>query len=167
MRIIDINSNEYGVQQVIVDDEDYEFVSNYAMHVWSTPRHHTLYAIITFSRVKQLRLHRVLTKAKDNEVVDHINGNGLDNRRSNLRVTTQLNNNANARKKAKATSMYKGVSLYLDGATSKPWKAQIQRDGRKFHIGYFATEIEAAIAYDNAAKEYFGEFAVLNMMEAK
>jgi hypothetical protein len=91
--------------------------------------------------------------------VDHIDRNPLNNQRSNLRVATAGQNARNASKRRNAqTSAFKGVSLYRNGK----WVAQIQVDRRKVHLGYFATAIDAALAYDGAARRLFGEFAVLN-----
>lgn len=105
-----------------------------------------------------VKLHRCITGAKTGQVVDHINGDKLDNRRCNLRICTQAQNcrnNRNVRKNK--TSLYKGVSKYWN-----KWKAQIQVDKKKTHIGYYPTQEDAARAYDEKALELHGEFAYLN-----
>jgi hypothetical protein len=91
-------------------------------------------------------------------VVDHINGNGLNNRRSNMRNCTRAQNSANRRPKRGAASPYKGVFPRPDGK----FEASICHDGRKQYLGRFENEIEAARAYDKKAKELHGEFAYLN-----
>jgi len=87
--------------------------------------------------------------------VDHINGDGLDNRRQNLRVVTHAQNLMNQRRSAANTSGVKGVSWYRK--TSR-WKAQIAVFGKKMHIGYYLTKEEAAAAYEEASKRLHGEF---------
>jgi hypothetical protein len=91
--------------------------------------------------------------------VDHINGNGLDNRKSNLRICTHQQNCENSRKRKKSFSKYKGVYW---SKNAKKWVAQITIDGKSKHLGYFELEEDAAAAYDKAAVKYFGEFACLN-----
>jgi hypothetical protein len=93
--------------------------------------------------------------------VDHINHNGLDNRRSNLRLATPSQNNANQRPRqdARLTSKYKGV--YYDKSRGR-WAATIHVDGRTRGLGRYDTEDAAAAAYDHAAAEVWGEFALLN-----
>jgi hypothetical protein len=90
--------------------------------------------------------------------IDHKNGNGLDNRKANLREATRSQQTANARKTSRPkSSIYKGVCRFR-GA----WVARIQPDGKCIHLGTFHDEKEAALAYDNAAREMFGEFANTN-----
>jgi hypothetical protein len=89
--------------------------------------------------------------------VDHINGNGLDNRDENLRLATNSQNQMNSRKRSGTSSRYKGVSLQR-----KRWRAQIKLDGKLIYLGMFDTEEQAAMAYDYAAIELFGEFSRIN-----
>lgn len=92
--------------------------------------------------------------------VDHINGNGLDNRRVNLRLATTVQNHWNMRKRlARCSSRFKGV--YFDSRRMK-WGAQIGVHGRHIMLGRFGSEVEAAVAYNAAAIEHFGEFALVN-----
>lgn len=97
---------------------------------------------------------------KQGEVVDHINGNGLDNRRKNLRVTTQMGNCANSRKPKNAAG-YRGV-FRRTGTYGVPYYAIIANCGKKRYLGQFHTAEEAAKAYDSAAVEAYGKFAQLN-----
>lgn len=92
------------------------------------------------------------------EHVDHINGDGLDNRRGNLRIATPAQNMMNAKRRTDNTSGYKGVSLQKN--TGK-WSAQVWVNGKKRRLGYFNTPELAYEAYCKAAKEYYGEFARL------
>jgi hypothetical protein len=94
------------------------------------------------------------------QLVDHINRNGLDNRRSNLRPATHSQNSANAGRQTRSTSGFKGV--HRGPVRGKAWRAQIHTAGKKRHLGTFDDPEEAARAYDAAAVELFGEFARTN-----
>jgi len=111
-------------------------------------------------------LHRVVLarelgrELRPGEQVDHIDRNTFDDRIENLRLATRAQNMANQGKpKGTYSSEYKGVSW---NKRAKKWQAYIKVNGKTIHLGYFIEEFEAAIAYDKAAKEYFGEFARLN-----
>lgn len=108
-----------------------------------------------------LRMHRVIMDAAPDALVDHINGNGLDNRRCNLRFATRTENQCNRRLTKTNASGYKGVRLHRQ---SGKWSARIRLDGRVVSLGYFCAAEEAAHAYDRAAIELFGEFAKTNAM---
>ena len=96
--------------------------------------------------------------------IDHINGNKLDNRRSNLRHVNNQQNHWNREKSKSNTSGYKGVSF--DKSRGK-YEASIMKDGRKRFLGYFNDPKDAAVAYDNAAFFYFGEYARPNFREGE
>jgi len=102
-----------------------------------------------------VRMHRFLTGVAR---IDHINGNGLDNRRSNLRMADARLNSANAPSR-KGTSRYKGVSWNRQGQN---WQAHIMVDGKSRLLGKYDSEADAALAYDVAALKAWGEFALLN-----
>lgn len=105
-------------------------------------------------------LGRILNRLlSSNEQVDHINRNPLDNRRENLRIATGSQNSSNQSKRKKCTSDYKGVSWYK---RIGKWNSRITVEGKHVFLGYYGEEIEAAKAYDKAAKELHKEFAVLN-----
>lgn len=108
-------------------------------------------------------LHRVVLGLGHGDPLcaDHVNADGLDNRRSNLRTTTQANNAKNVRKwfQHRTTSRYKGVSYHQQ---NKNWRAYIRLAGRQRHLGVFDSEELAARAYDAAADEQHGEFARRN-----
>lgn len=110
----------------------------------------------TGGRQAFVSMHRLIAGAKPGEVVDHINGDGLDNRRANLRICTHAENMRNRRMK-KSTRRFKGVEPRRDR-----WCAAIMLDGVQRRLGGFETEVEAACAYDKAAVELHGEFARLN-----
>lgn len=126
---------------------------------YAKPHGRTVYA---FARIngRTVYLHRMLLGLTDRKVeVDHINHDGLDNRRSNLRIVTHRQNSANTRGLPGSTSRYKGVSWQK---AMHKWSAQIGHNGRDIHLGFFADEIDAALARDAAALELQGEFAFLN-----
>ena len=96
---------------------------------------------------------------EDKPCVDHINGNRSDNRVENLRWVTKAQNGMNSKKRINSTSIYKGVSRMMrDGR----WEARIKVDGKSKNLGHFDDEEDAARAYDKAAREHFGEYALIN-----
>lgn len=107
---------------------------------------------------KRVFMHNYLLGAKG---VDHKDGDGLNNTRLNLRVATPTQNARNRRVKPSATSRYKGVYLFRPGV----FRAMIGRDSKQVSVGFFPNEVDAAKAYDEAAKEFHGEFACLNFPE--
>lgn len=115
----------------------------------------TGYAVGTSSKLK---MHRVILECAADEIVDHINHDTLDNRRSNLRKVTHKQNMMNVR--PRSANGYKGVSSIA--GTNKVWRAYIKPNGKQISLGLYETKEEAAKAYDKAAKEYFGEYAYLN-----
>ena len=118
----------------------------------------TSYAARTKHR-STIMMHRVIMKAPDHLVVDHIDHNGLNNCRSNLRLCTSAQNSQNMASIARGRSKYKGI--YWD-KQHKKWVAKIQVNGKRTHIGIFKNEIDAAKAYDEKASQLHGEFACLN-----
>lgn len=106
-------------------------------------------------------LHRLIANPPTGMVVDHINGDMLDNRRENLRVCTRQQNMMNQRKRVDNTSGYKGVARHTR-SRRKPFKAYIKKDGKQHHLGNFETAEAAAQAYDDAARLLHGEYARLN-----
>lgn len=144
--------------EAIVDDDDY-LVWGY--HKWcATVRAHTTYAIRQVYQGKMVYLHTAIANPPPGMVVDHINGNGLDNRRANLRVCTVKENGRSKRTpRVGKTSPYRGV-CYTGGPN--PWAAHIKVDGSTISLGGYRSERVAAVAYDVAARKHFGDFAVLN-----
>lgn len=104
-------------------------------------------------------MHRLIMNTPDHLVCDHINHNGIDNRKQNLRNCTKKQNRANSRSLAKSSSKYKGVCW---DKSCKKWCAYIKNNDKRTHLGYFEDEAEAARAHDRAAKKIRGEFAALN-----
>ena len=143
----------------LVDDEDYALIMQYK---WQLGGSGSGYAQSTINR-RTVLMHRMITGASDEYVVDHINHNGLDNRRENLRVCTQSENQANRRKgEGNSTSIYKGVYYRKD---VDRWMAYINNRKKMHYLGYYESEIDAAAAYNRAAREIYGEFALLNTID--
>lgn len=108
----------------------------------------------------RIKMHRLIMNPPDGMHVDHINGDGLDNRRENLRVVTPQLNQANSRKHLPGGSRFKGVCWH---AGARKWRAYIAPERKQIHLGLFDSEIEAAEAYDKKARELFGEHAFTNL----
>ena len=146
----------------IVDPADYERLSRYKWRLRKTKGKHVLYAERSIRRTdgkySRRLMHRQLIRPPDGYVIDHINGDGLDNRRANLRLATAAQNAWNAGRRG-GRSGYKGVWRAKDKGL---WRAAIVCHGKRKHLGYFQDKREAAKACDRAACEYHGRFAVLN-----
>lgn len=141
--------------EVLVDDADLEQVL--AAGPWFVQQNQwATYAARNAGRRTTVALHRFLTGAPRGFQVDHLNCNGLDNRRANLRVCSQSQNQGNSRRRTDNTSGFKGVSWNKQAGK---WQARIRRGGRRVHLGYFTTPEDAHTAYCLAAVEVFGEFA--------
>ncbi len=127
--------------------------------------------ILIDGKPKTIRLHRVIIERilegpiPEECVIDHINGNPLDNRRENLRLATFAQNAYNSEKQGNGNNPYKGVSLCNDEWRVKKWTAQICINGEHIRLGHFHTAKEAALAYNEAAIKYQGEYAKLNDIE--
>lgn len=147
----------------LVDEADYNLLSSKR---WFAVRgRKTFYAQHTAwgGRNITVRMHRLILSAPAGIVVDHINGCGLDNRRSNLRLCRMAQNSWNQSKRP-GSSPYRGVTL---SPTGNRWHAQICVNGKLRRIGSFLTAESAAAAYDAAAKESYGEFARPNFQAVK
>jgi len=138
--------------EIFVSDDKFELASKRKWY--ASNRGHTYYAVSTDRN--RIYLHQYLT---DYEQTDHINGNGLDCRDENMRECTGSQNLANRRKQSGRTSKFKGVTW---NKYHNKWRVRVTRRWVTIHIGYFDDEIEAAKAYDIAAREHFGEFAKTN-----
>jgi hypothetical protein len=151
-----------GESTAWVDQDDYAMVSKWRWHVSSGSR--TLYATRNLhyrnGAHHQTSMHRMLMLPDPGLEVDHSNGNGLDNRRANLRTCTKRDNVRNQAPRGGASS-YKGVHWHK---RERVWHGRISYDGRLHHLGGFRDEIDAALAYDLAAIREFGEFARTNFL---
>lgn len=147
----------YGGEFAIIDAADVELVRGVKWHLIERKGGRYVRSGTPLGRV---RLHRLLTGAPPDMVVDHIDGDPLNNRRCNLRVCSHADNLRNsAKRNGTKDSIFKGVSL--SGSNGR-FRAKIRSHGKQYNLGSFASEEEAARAYDAAAIERFGEFARLN-----
>ena len=146
--------------ETLIDDTDVVELSRFR---WRHNKNQSnIYAIRCGKRGEPLdvQMHRQIMNPPKALLVDHIDGNGLNNQRNNLRIVTRSQNLWNSRKLCKTTSSkYKGVSW---AKWPEKWQASIRKHGKQKSLGAFVDEIEAAKAYDKAALELFGEFALIN-----
>lgn len=149
-----------GNKFCFIDGEDKEKILKINWHI--NPVRRSFY-VRASPRYGRCYLHRFLMMAPQNRVVDHINGNTLDNRKLNLRVCRQGENSLNARKK-RSHKRYKGI-YKTNRRQKQKWWAQIYANGISHFLGYHRTACEAAKAYDSAALLLHGEFSKLNFPE--
>lgn len=158
-----------GLKWCKVDDEDYQKFKHLNLNLF--PHGNNFYARIGFydkefykkhkkNAVKHKLFHRLILGIEDpNLSVDHIDGDGLNNQKSNLRVCSHKQNCRNRKKNLNGSSRFKGVGFHK---RDKIYCANIGLNGKRVHLGNFNSEIEAALAYNFAAKHHYGEFAKLN-----
>ena len=145
----------------IVDAEDYDRLNKYKWHALKGQRN---YYARNHRPNGTVLMHRVILNAPRGLVVDHINHNGLDNRKRNLRLCTAAQNSQNRRPRTRPnkTSKYKGVTF---DKNRNRFAAYIKHNKKAYFLGRFKDETDAAKAYDKKAKELFGQFAYLNFPE--
>ena len=145
-------------QFAMVDDAVFEWLNQWK---WSADKsENTYYALrAKSSKVPRIRMHCLIMGKRKSREIDHINDNGLDNRRQNLRFCTRATNMQKAKRKKRASTRYRGIKPY--GANGK-WEARIGFHGKKLYLGCFVSEKAAAVVYDMAAIEYYGKHAYLN-----
>lgn len=148
----------------LVDDEDFDELSKYKWQAQIRPR--AIYVQRGYWDSKQKKqiivfIHRQIMRCPKGLVVDHINHNGLDNRKENLRICTLSQNRQNTRKTKPNKYGYKGICFIKKNKT-KPYQAQLHYGNKIISLGAYSTPEEAACAYDKKARELFGEYAYLN-----
>ena len=156
MKRIPLTQNKYA----LVDDEDFEEMSKYN---W---RFAQGYAIRHVRKDKEkrrttTRMHRMILDVKKGRDIDHVDGNGLNNQKINLRIATESQNMMNRKLNKNNKSGYKGVHWHIMGK----WLAQIRCFGKGTYLGVFDNKLEAAKVYNEKAKELFGKFARLNSIK--
>jgi hypothetical protein len=139
----------------IVDDDRYDEISKFK---WYVVFERKKFYAVRHSGKSRIWMHRYILQTPLGRETDHINGDTLDNRCENLRICTRSQNMANQRK-TRGSSKYKGVYWYKP---RRKWKAELTFNQEHIYLGLFESEIDAAKAYDDKAKEIFGEFAHLN-----
>jgi len=143
----------------LVDDEDYERLNRYR---WCAFRNlNTYYASRSISGSATISMHRQILSVSPGKEIDHKDGNGLNNQKDNLRSCTHSQNCANQRSQVNVSSKFKGV-FWETGR--RKWNASIGVAGQRMHLGRFKTEKAAALVYNVAAINHFGEFARLNIV---
>ncbi len=142
-------------QVALVDDEDFEYLTSRKW--WAHKERNERWYAESKEKGVKIHMHRVITNAPSGFEVDHINHNGLDNRKENLRVCTKSENIQNSRLRKDNTSGLRGVSRNGSG-----WKALLRKDNTTVFDKTYKTKNEASEAYNEAAKKYFGKHAFLN-----
>lgn len=138
-----------------IDDADFIKASKFKWY-WQSSK--TLHGYAATGH-KPLMLHNFILQPPEGLEVDHIDGNGLNNTRENLRLVTRAQQCQNRKQSSYKSSKFKGVRWWK---YKNVWQARIKKDGKSTHLGYFNNEVLAAKTYDIAAKELFGEYAKLN-----
>ena len=181
-REIVIHSKAHGTKKVLIDEEDWDQI--YSLGAWyirklgsdynpkwyaekkltlnQAKRAKEQYPNIHIAKSGSMMMHQFIMMTKKGQDVDHINHDGLDNRRENLRICTRSENVCNKRPRGDSRSGYKGVYVRPNGGKFEAYIRKPNSPKRKISLGWYETAEEAARVYDKAAKEYFGEFAYFN-----
>ncbi len=141
---------------VMVDDEDYNLLNQF---YWSVDKDGTVTSSLKGKLKKRIILARFLLNPPDNLEIDHIDGNRLNNQRSNLRFATSNQNKMNRGPRKDNTSGYKGVSWHKQRSK---WTVRIKANGKYLSLGLYDNKIDAAKVYNKSAIKYFGDYAWLN-----
>lgn len=159
MKTREIKLTQGMVARVDADDYDWLIQHKWYAHRSNRTKWYAARGDNIAGTLVTVRMHREIAQPPEGFVVDHINGDTLDNRRANLRVCTYSENSLNRRSTPFGTSNYRGV-YWREGKGR--WAAQIRYERKKYHLGYYKNEDEAARAYDEKAKELLGKYARLN-----
>ena len=145
---------------VLLDPDDYERIAHYTWNLITDGNNKYAVRFVEGSRTrshKTISMHREIFSSPKGLCVDHINGNGLDNRKENLRLASKMQNCWNRKKmRGNCTSRFKGVWW---NKKSKKWESSVFCDGKSHYLGFFNDEEAAARAYDAKARELYGEYA--------
>lgn len=160
MITIYIKSKTYGVKGIHIDAKDFALVNKYKWHIRKTAAD-TFY-LFTQKNHRIYKLHRLILNCPKKLVVDHIDGNSLNNTRRNLRICTQSENTRNRRINKNNKSGYKGVSYHKQ---TNSWQVEIQYDNKRIYGKTYKDKKDAALAYNKLAIEHHGKFAKLNIID--
>jgi hypothetical protein len=154
MKKIKLTQNKYA----LVDDKDFDYLNQFK---WCF---HDNYAVRSqynkkSKTEKQILMHRIILKTPKNKITDHIDGNGLNNQRKNLRICTQSGNRINSKISSHNTTGFKGVRWCED---HKKYRSYLTLNKKVYHLEHFLTKEKAAKEYNKAAKKYHSKFARLN-----
>ena len=150
-----------------LDKQDKHLLDEYNFCAYKSGKFNKTKYVKANCKQKTIYLHRLVVekmlgrKLKKNEKIDHINRNGTDNRRENLRICTHQENMCNQEKRVIGTSEYKGVSF---NKKNNKWHTRIWSKYKSIHLGYFLSEEEAAACYNFAANLIHGKYALLNKL---
>lgn len=160
-----INSKTHGIKTILVDDEDYDFLSKFTWCIIKC--HNTFYAKTTIN-YKKIRMHGMILKHHNidiplGQMIDHIDSNGLNNQKINLRVVSNSENQFNVGKRKNSTaSKYKGVRYNKD---KKKWYSCCTINRKYYFFGYTKTEMESVLNYNREIKKYQGDYGKINIIE--
>ena len=149
----------------MVDDEDFEWLNQWKWQLHVDRKGNLKYAVHMMKikgKIKAIRMHRLIMKCKKGFQVDHIDGNGLNNKAANLRICSNSENSRNRSKNRNNTSGFKGVHKEYITCNHVMYRASITKNRKKIFLGLFINPIEAAKVYNKAALKYHGEFARLS-----
>ncbi len=165
MRRIKLTQGKYA----LVDNWNYEWLNQFKWGYgakYGREKHLQGYAVRSIPKKERIlgqrgsiSMHNLILNTPKGKCADHKDGNTLNNQENNLRTVTYAQNSMNSKKMKNSTSKYKGVYW---GKRERRWRVSIKISGKEMYIGVFTDEIKAALAYNEKAKEYFGEFAYLN-----
>lgn len=149
--------------KAIVDDQDFELLNSFNWFVNVQKDGYVRAVKNKTLKCNHTKMHRMILNITDpNILVDHKDGNPLNNQRNNLRTCNDSQSTCNVSSARGSTSKYLGVSFHKQG---QKWRATIFKDYKQISLGYFETEEQAALAYNEKAKELHGEFARLNVIK--
>ena len=172
MKKIDVSTTKHPNTFCVLDDDDYEWAKHFK---WTAEKaRNTIYvcrAEKKNGRMRHIRMHRDIVRARSFEQVDHKDGNGLDNRKNNLRICNHISNQQNRTKRlsGKGGSTYKGVFYRRRKSDGKKGRcfAYITINKKRYNLGTFDTDMEAAKEYDSKALFYFRHMARLNFPKSE